>query len=306
MAEVPPGLAAPLEAYCQHLARERRLSPHTVAAARRDLLLLARFAAREGLARPDAIDTHALRRWLAGLHRGGHQPVSLHRYLASVRGWFRWLVAEGQCQANPAAGLRAPRFKRALPQVIPADALAAALDQPAEGPVALRDRALVETFYSTGLRLAELHALNVVDVAGDEVRVLGKGGKERLVWLGGKARAALDAWLAVRAGWLKRPEAALFLNPRGGRLSRSGIALALKAWARRTGLDVPLHPHRLRHAFATHLLEETQDLRAVQEFLGHAQLSTTQIYTQVDFRRLAAVYDAAHPRARKRRDDPPP
>lgn len=297
-------LAAAIEAYLGWLGHERRMSPHTLTAVRRDLAGLAEHLQSAGCHSPDQVSVHPLRAWLTGLHRRGHQPASLHRYLASARGWFRWLVERGDLAVNPALGLRAPRHRRKLPDVIPADALGAALDRPGSGTREKRDRALVEVFYSTGLRLAELQGLDVtaVDAGQTELRVLGKGQKERLVWLGSKARQALDDWLAVRADWQRADAAPLFLNPRGGRLSRGGVALALRQWALRSGLDGTLHPHRLRHAFATHLLEETGDLRAVQELLGHAHLSTTQIYTQVDFRRLAEVYDAAHPRARKRQD----
>lgn len=303
-AETDTPLTAALEAYLGWLRDQRRASPHTLTAVARDLGGLVAAAQAAGCQQVAQLQVHLLRAWLTRLHREGHQPASLHRYLSSARGWCRWLVERGDLAVNPAVGLRAPRHRRKLPDVIAADPLGAALDQPAEGVRERRDRALVEVFYSTGLRLAELQALDADSVAAGqtELRVLGKGRKERLVWLGGKARLALDAWLAVRAEWLRRDEPALFLNPRGGRLSRSGIALALKAWAARTGLDSALHPHRLRHAFATHLLEETGDLRAVQELLGHAHLATTQIYTQVDFRRLAEVYDGAHPRAKKRRD----
>jgi integrase/recombinase XerC len=296
-------LAAAAESYLGWLRDQRRASPHTLTAVRRDLAGLLRALQAAGCETPAQVEVHVLRRWLTQLHREGHQPASLHRYLASARGWFRWLVERGDLGVNPVLGVRAPRQRRKLPDVIPADSLGAALDAPAEDARAVRDRALVEVFYSTGLRLAELQTLDAASVnAGQtELRVLGKGRKERLVWLGSKARLAVDAWLALRSDWLRGEEPALFLNPRGGRLSRSGIAQALKDWAARTGLGSALHPHRLRHAFATHLLEETGDLRAVQELLGHAHLATTQIYTQVDFRRLAEVYDGAHPRARKRR-----
>lgn len=294
-------LQALVTRYLHALATEQRASVHTVTAAQRDLSSFLEHCQRASVLSPAAIDGHQIRTWMTRLHRDGHQPVSLHRYLASLRGWFRWLIDQGVAHANPATAVRAPRFRRKLPQIIPADSLGPALDQPAITPVEVRDRAMVEVLYSTGLRLSELHALDVDTVADGqtEMRVIGKGNKERLVWLGSKARTALDDWLAVRRGWIRRPEPALFLNPRGGRLSRTGIGLALKAWARRTELDAHLHPHRLRHAFATHLLEDAGDLRAVQDLLGHAHLATTQIYTQVDFRRLAEVYDQAHPRARK-------
>lgn len=291
--------------YLAVLTDERRLSPHTVEATRRDLAGFVDHCARAQTLEPEAVTVHQVRAWMMRLHHDGHQPVSLQRYLSSLRGFYRHRLQRGLGDRNPAVGVRAPRHRRKLPQVIDAEVLGQALDQPAEGTRALRDLALVELFYSTGLRLAELQALDVAAVADGqtELRIVGKGRKERLVWLGRKARSALDAWLPLRQQWLRGPEPALFLNPRGGRLSRTGIAQALKAWAARSGLGSHLHPHRLRHAFATHLLEDAGDLRAVQELLGHANLATTQIYTQVDFRRLAEVYDRTHPRARKRPAD---
>lgn len=287
--------------YLQFLRHQRRASPHTVAAAERDLCKLADMHPQ-----PLKVQPQDLRRWLAGLHGAGHRPASLHRYLSSVRSLFRFALARGWVARDPTVGVRAPRHRRQLPSGVAADTLVHALDQPACTPLEIRDRALLETLYSTGMRLAELHALDAAQVAAGQTEIIisGKGRKERLVWLGSKARLALDAWLAVRDGWRRNPaEAALFLNPRGGRLSRSGIGLAVKQFAQRTGMEGRLHPHRLRHAFATHLLEESGDLRAVQELLGHAQLATTQIYTHVDFKRLSGVYDSAHPRARKTRTE---
>lgn len=293
-----PDWAGCIEAYLDELRHQRRVSPHTLEATTRDLTRLQEVLLEAG--DPRSAD---IRRWIASLHKQGHQPASLQRYLSSARGFFRYAIEQGRISHNPSVGVRAPRHRRKLPMGVAADALGQALDQPAESVVEVRDRALLEVLYSTGLRLAEVQGLDVQQVSHGqtELRIVGKGSKERLVWLGGKARTALDAWLALRPQWLRKPgEPALWLNPRGGRLSRTGIGLAVKAFAQRTGLEGRVHPHRLRHAFATHLLEESGDLRAVQELLGHAQLATTQIYTHVDFKRLASVYDGAHPRARKR------
>lgn len=296
-----PEWSAVLAAYRQYLQSERRASPHSLAAAEGDLAKLVAVYPQ-----PLEVQPQQIRRWLAGLHGDGHQAASLHRYLSSLRSFYRFAMARGWVTHNPTVGVRAPRHRRRLPSGVAADTLGHALDQAAGTPLEIRDHALVETLYSSGMRLAEVHALEVHQVAAGqtELCITGKGRKERLVWLGGKARQALDAWLMVRAEWLRDPaQTALFLNPRGGRLSRSGIGLAVKAFARRAGIDGRVHPHRLRHAFATHLLEESGDLRAVQELLGHAHLATTQIYTHVDFTRLAGVYDSAHPRARKRPTD---
>ena len=301
---MPPGPAsAPdwarwVADYLDELRVVRRASPHTLDATARDLRRLQ--AMLEGVGHCQSVH---IRRWIAALHHDGHQAASLQRYLSSARGFFRFVVGRGGLAHNPTTGVRAPRHRRKLPMGVAADALGQALDQPAVSVVERRDRALLEVLYSSGMRLAEVHGLNLSQVAHGqtELRIVGKGDKERMVWLGGKARAAVDAWLAVRPQWLRATDpGALWLNPRGRRLSRSGIGLAVKAFAQRTGLEGRVHPHRLRHAFATHLLEESGDLRAVQELLGHAQLATTQIYTHVDFKRLASVYDSAHPRARKR------
>lgn len=288
--------------YVARLRDHRRYSPHTCVAAARDLTAFSAHCARAGVDRLEQIDLHVVRGFIAARHRDGRQPASLQRYLSVLRGFFRHQVAEGRLSANPAQSVRAPKLKRKLPGVIGADALTAALDQPVDGEFAVRDRALVELFYSSGLRLAELHGLDVADVAGDrgEFTVTGKGRKQRIVMVGAPARAALSAWLKERAACAAADEAALFVSRRGQRLSRAAIGLSLKRWARQTGLGADLHPHRLRHSFATHLLESSGDLRAVQELLGHAHLSTTQIYTHLDWKRLAAVYDEAHPRAKKR------
>jgi integrase/recombinase XerC len=290
-----------VEAHLRMLRDERRASPHTVEATARDLAAFAAYCAQAGIDDPERVSVHQVRGWMTRLHRDGHQPVSLQRYLSSVRSFYRYRLQAGLGDANPAVGVRAPRHRRKLPDVIDAERLGEALAAPPVDPRDCRDQALVEVFYSTGLRLAELQALDAaqLDAGQIELRVMGKGRKERFVWIGGKARMALDAWLSVRPQWARDAEPALFLNPRGGRLSRSGIGAALKTWAARRGLGSHLHPHRLRHAFATHMLEESGDLRAVQELLGHANLSTTQIYTQVEFRQLAEVYDRSHPRARK-------
>jgi len=293
-----PNWAGFIAAYLDELRIVRRASPHTLDATTRDLERLQRVL--EGVGHCRSAD---IRRWIAGLHQDGHQTASLQRYLSSARGFFRFVVGRGWLTHNPTTGVRAPRHRRKLPMGVAADALSQALDQPVGSVVEVRDVALLEVLYSSGMRLAEIQGLDLQQVAHGqtELRILGKGEKERMVWLGSKARSAIDAWLVLRTQWLRMPdEPALWLNPRGGRLSRSGIGLAVKAFAQRTGLEGRVHPHRLRHAFATHLLEESGDLRAVQELLGHAQLATTQIYTHVDFKRLASVYDGAHPRARKR------
>jgi integrase/recombinase XerC len=271
-----------------------------VKAAQRDGAAFIAYCAECGVTDPAKVDVHLARGFITRLHREGQQPSSLRRYLSSIRGLFRHGLAKGVAKANPATGLRAPKGKRVLPKVIGAEDLGNALDLPAE-PSTVRERAMVELFYSAGLRLAELQGLDVPASTNfpDELRVLGKGRKERIVPVGAKARAALEVWLRERAGLAAEGEQALFVSRSGKRLGMRSIQHQLCAWAVKVGLPAHLHPHKLRHSFATHLLESSSDLRAVQELLGHANLSTTQIYTQLDWKRLAKVYDQAHPRARR-------
>lgn len=298
---LPPALAKPIADYLGWLHVEKRSSPHTVAAARNDLQRFAHYCQQARVSRLEQLDSHLVRAWIASEHRSGRDPSSLHRYLSSLRSWCRYLLREQKLSANPAATVRAPKHRRRLPEVIDAETLDAALNQPQEDAFAQRDQAMVELFYSTGLRLAELHGLDAADMLGapSELTVTGKGRKQRIVMIGEQARAAVAAWLQLRPQWAGAAEPALFVSSRGLRLSRTSIAQRLRVWAQRSGLGQHLHPHRLRHSFATHLLENSGDLRAVQELLGHAQLSTTQIYTHLDWQRLAAVYDSAHPRARR-------
>lgn len=285
--------------YLAHLEFERRLSPHTVAANRRDLKRFAEFAG-------DPVpDVHRVRQYVMELHRQGCKPATVHRHLSSLRGFFAYLVKGGVLPANPADGVRPPKLQRPLPKSLSVDQVMGLMQPPKDDDaLAVRDHCMLELFYSSGLRLAELAALNVLDFesGGLEIRVQGKGSKERIVPVGSKARAALHRWLRLRSQLARVEETALFVGQRGQRLSHRGIQQRLAHWAQQAGLDVRLHPHRLRHAFATHLLESSGDLRAVQELLGHANISTTQVYTHLDFGYLSKVYDAAHPRARRKPD----
>jgi integrase/recombinase XerC len=286
-----------IEEYLRHLRDERRLSPHTLKATSRDLN---DFAAHCAGAPLDAITTHTVRAWLAVLRRRNLSAASTQRMLSSVRGLLRDQLNRGRISANAASEVRAPKKARTLPKTIEKDALIAALDRPVTG-LGARDQAMAELFYSSGLRLAELVALDVESFGGGgrELRVLGKGSKSRIVPVGRKAIAVIQRWQRDRALLAQDGERALFIGRDGKRLSARSVQARLRHWARSAGLDGGLHPHRLRHSFATHMLEESGDLRAVQELLGHAYLSTTQIYTHLDFNRLAKVYDAAHPRARR-------
>jgi integrase/recombinase XerC len=295
-------LLPPLERFLAHLATERRLSPRTATAYRRDLTDLAAYARTEGVGDWRELDEHRLRAYVALRHRQGLGGRSLQRHLSAARTFFDYLLREALVEANPAYDLRAPKAPRKLPRALDADQMAHLLDAaPADEPLALRDRALLELFYSSGLRLSELVSLELGDVDGHDatVRVTGKGAKTRVVPVGRKALEALHAWLKVRGQLARDGERALFVGRSGRRLGPSGVQGRVRAHGLRHGV-AGLHPHQLRHSFASHLLESSGDLRAVQELLGHADISTTQVYTHLDFQHLARVYDQAHPRARKK------
>ena len=292
---------ASVERFLAELAHQRRASPHTLTAYRRDLALLAAGAGERPLA---ALQSHELRRQAMRLHGRGLAPRSVARALSAWRAYYRWLARRGALSADPCAGLKAPKRPRLLPRALAPEQTAALLDAAAVdgGMLAVRDRAMFELFYSSGLRLAELVALDVpggLDLVAGEVTVTGKRGKTRTVPVGAQAVAALGNWLERRVGLAAPGEPAIFVSRRGGRLSPRAVELRLARWARLSGLGQHVHPHMLRHSFASHVLQSSGDLRAVQEMLGHASIATTQIYTHLDFQHLAKVYDAAHPRARK-------
>lgn len=295
--------AEDIREYLNHLAHERRLSPRTLEIRTRDLHDFVSFCTKARIESLQTLDAHHVRGWVVSLRQNKRAPSSIQRCLSSLRGLLRFLLLRGRLKHNPANEVRAPKSPRPLPKTLDKDTLNAALDAPPdERWTVVRDHAVAELLYSSGLRLAELAGLDPdhFTPALDEVRVLGKGRKERIVPVGAKARAALRQWLVLRGQKLGTGETALFIGRGGVRLSRAGVAAGLRAWARRSGIGVHVHPHKLRHSFATHLLEESGDLRAVQELLGHANLSTTQVYTHLDFTHLAKVYDQAHPRAKRR------
>jgi len=291
---------ASIEAFLADLAHQRMASPLTVTAYRRDLDALIDLAGDED---PKTLPPHVLRRGMMQLHGRGLGARSIARALAAWRSYYRWLARHGEIARNPADGLRAPKQPRTLPKALSADQTQALLDAPAEEALDVRDKAMAELFYSSGLRLAELASLNTgggLSIEEGEVIVTGKRGKIRTVPLGRKAIEALLAWLPQRDALAAVDEPALFVSQRGGRLSVRSIQVRLDHWAKKQGLGVHVHPHMLRHSFASHVLQSSGDLRAVQEMLGHANIGTTQIYTHLDFQHLAKVYDAAHPRARKK------
>ncbi len=296
------GARRSLQAFLTHLHAERRASPRTIDAYRRDLMRVQDFCTRRDIADWRQLDVHGVRAMVAEAHRQGLSPRSLQRLLSAVRSLYRYLLREGAVKHDPAAQVSAPRVRRQLPDVLDPDQVGRLLDVRGETPLVVRDLAIMELMYSSGLRLAELAALNLMDVdqADALVRVTGKGSRTRVVPVGRKALTVLRQWLKMRGQLAGDAETALFVSRRGGRLSHRAIQQRMASWARRRGLEPRLHPHLLRHAFASHLLESSGDLRAVQELLGHADISTTQIYTHVDFQHLAEVYDRAHPRARRR------
>jgi integrase/recombinase XerC len=285
--------------YLSHLAAERRLSVHTVENYRRDLASLLELSKGVAL---QTLDSGRIRHYIAKLHGHGLSSKSLARRLSAWRGFYRFACKRLGFPLNPCSDLRPPKSRRALPEALSPDACAQLLDHAPDDNLEIRDKAMFELFYSSGLRLAELAGLDIpaLDLSAGEATVTGKGSKTRIVPVGEKARAALAAWLDVRQHLSRPGEKAVFTSRNGGRLTSRQIALRLDRWARKAGLDVHVHPHMLRHSFATHVLQSSGDLRAVQEMLGHASISTTQVYTHLDYQHLAKVYDSAHPRAKRK------
>jgi len=297
----------------RYLNFERRLSAHTDSSYARDLAALVKFCDRAGLADWHALDSQHIRLFAARSHAAGLAPRSIQRRLSAVRSFYEFLLREAQgtpgrvgrgarITRNPAQDVRAPKAARRLPQTLDADQMARLLEIPPGDELSARDRAIMELFYSSGLRLAELTGLDLtsVDLKDRIVQVLGKGKKSRIVPVGRAAVQALRAWLKERAALARAGEAALFVGKSGRRLGPRAVQLRVALWARRQGLSMHVHPHLFRHSFASHLLESSGELRGVQELLGHADISTTQIYTHLDFQHLARIYDATHPRARRK------
>jgi len=300
---VPNELTGPLAEFIRHLASEKRHSPRTCDSYQRDLLRLADWLGRSGFVAWQRVTNHDLRRYVATLSREGMSGRSIARHLSATRRFYQFLLREKLASDNPALDIRAPKSGRRLPRVADVDQLNHLLDGQPDDPLEVRDLCMFELMYSSGLRLAELASLDLdtVDLRSGEVRVMGKGGKERLLPVGRKAIAAIQAWLPYRAALANDGEAALFVSQRGERLSHRSIQVRLSRWGISRGADQKLHPHLLRHSFASHMLESSGDLRAVQELLGHADIATTQVYTHLDFQHLARVYDQSHPRARRDR-----
>jgi integrase/recombinase XerC len=288
-----------LSGYLGWLRNEKQYSELTVENYARDLKHLFELSADTAL---DHLKIHHIRRFVAQLHSQGLGGRSLARMLSAWRGFFSYLMRDHGLKDNPCAGLRAPKSARTLPQALSPDEAARLVEMPTDTPEAIRDKAMFELLYSSGLRLAELVSLDPeqLDMRVGEVRVTGKGSKTRIVPLGQFAIAALKAWLAIRDQIAKPDETALFVGQRGQRISPRVVQLRLRQWGVKQGITSNVHPHLLRHSFATHVLQSSGDLRAVQEMLGHTSISTTQVYTHLDFQYLSKIYDAAHPRAKKK------
>ena len=295
MSQSPSALAR----YLDFLRHERRLAAHTLTAYARDGALLAVLGAGRA---PGELAAADIRRFVATLHGKGLAPRSLARLLSSWRGFFDWLARHGEIAANPCKGIRPPRAARTLPEALSPDDASRLVAIDDDSDAGIRDRALFELAYSCGLRVSELTGLDVgaVDARSGEARVTGKGSKTRIVPVGKPALAALARWLPVRTRMAAPGEAALFVGRSGKRIAPREVQRRIKRWAAAAGLAIDVHPHMLRHSFASHLLQSSGDLRAVQEMLGHASIASTQVYTHLDFQHLAKVYDAAHPRAKRK------
>ena len=283
-----------------HLQSEKQLSPHTVTNYQRDLLKLISFCEKNELAQWKLLKQPHIRQFIAAQHRQGLSGKSLHRILSAIRSFYHFLTREKLVSQNPAVGVSAPKTSRKLPTTLDADQLSRLLNENSTGFLAVRDKAMMELFYSSGLRLAELVNANIndIDFNAATMTITGKGKKTRIVPVGGMAKMALTVWLTLRQP--NQDQEALFINKQGKRLSARSVQSRVYLWGVKNGAEQPLHPHLLRHSFASHLLESSGDLRSVQELLGHNSISTTQIYTHLDFQHLAQIYDKAHPRAHKK------
>jgi integrase/recombinase XerC len=289
--------------FLSHLSTERRLSAHTDSNYRRDLELFVAYCEKQDIAEWPRVDSQHVRMFAASEFRRGQSPRSIQRRLSAVRSFCNFLIREAVITSNPALEVQAPKAKKRLPATLDVDQMTKLLSFRTDEQLGVRDKAIMELFYSSGLRLSELTALDLqdVDLRDRTVRVTGKGNKTRIVPVGRHAVDALTKWLRERTRAAGIGELALFVTHTGTRLGPRAIQLRIAEWAQRQGLGVHVHPHMFRHSFATHLLESSQDLRGVQELLGHANISTTQVYTHLDFQHLAKIYDAAHPRARRKR-----
>lgn len=293
----------PLEQFGNYLQYEKLYSKHTLSAYNRDLKQFNLWLSSQECLDILKADNLHIRNWIAGLHRQGISGKTLQRKLSSLRSFYEFQMRKHQLKNNPAVDIHAPKTARKLPDTLDADTLTQLLEIPSDSILAIRDRAIMELFYSSGLRLSELVNLDIesIDLDENSLRAIGKGNKTRVLPIGLKAVEALLKWLKQRPTLAKVEEQALFVSNRGKRISTRSVQQRLNFWRKKQGLEQHVHPHKLRHSFASHILESSGDLRAVQELLGHADIATTQIYTHLDFQHLAKVYDKAHPRAKKKK-----
>jgi integrase/recombinase XerC len=294
-----------IDRFIKHLEFERRLSPLTCKNYRRDLHALESWCGEAAVNAWNDLDSEHFRSWSAACFRRGLSSKSIQRRLSAARTFYRYLLREKHVRNNPVLSVSAPKAGKRLPGNLDVDRMARLLDIPGTGPLVDRDRAILELLYSSGLRLAELTGLNLgdVDLNDATVRVTGKGNRDRIVPVGSHARKAIRQWSRTRVQLANGDEKALFVSTRGSRLSQRAVQARVKHWGKRQGIDTRVYPHLFRHSFATHLLESSHDLRGVQELLGHANISTTQVYTHLDFQHLAQIYDQTHPRAKVKSKD---
>ena len=290
-----------IQAYLEGLRVERQLSPHTIKAYRRDISKITDFCDDQGLILWQGLNSHVVRRFSADMNAQGLNAKSIQRALSAGRGLSQYLIQHRRLSANPFADIRAPKTQKRLPKTLSVDQVTSLVEIDVQDPLSYRDKAVLELFYSSGLRLAELCNLDLhnLDLPESMIRVTGKGNKMRDLPLGRHANKAIRAWLLQRNSLPLKDFEAVFVSKHGRRISPRSIQQRVKHWGVRQGIEIPVSPHMLRHSFASHLLESSGELRAVQELLGHANISTTQIYTHLDFQHLAQVYDDAHPRAKK-------
>ncbi|EAR62868.1 tyrosine recombinase XerC [Neptuniibacter caesariensis] len=293
---------AQLEQFIHYLANERQLSPHTLDNYTRDINRFFDFTEEQGIPAWSSVTAKQVRQFAAQIHRQGLAGKSIQRSLSALRSFFRFLSREGVVDQNPADAVQAPKSQRKLPETLDVDQIDRLLDIPVKDAVSARDSAIMELIYSSGLRISELVGLDIhsLDLADHSLRVLGKGNKQRELPIGRKALQAIDRWLDYRHELASFDENALFVSSRGKRISVRTVQQRMYHWGKYLEVNGHVHPHRLRHSFASHMLESSGDLRAVQELLGHEDISTTQIYTHLDFQHLMQVYEGAHPRAHKK------
>ena len=292
-----------LSDFLAQLTIEKRASQYTVKSYKRDLNCLSNYCESKSISLWTDLKQTDIRSYMASRHRQGLSSTSLQRELSAIRSFFNFLLKNQLTDNNPGQYIKAPKKTRKLPRTLDVDQIKSLLEAGTNSTIEIRDLAMFELFYSSGIRLSELAQLNLTDIDLTDKSLMvrsGKGGKSRMLPIGSKAVAAINTWLEHRIKSITSTETALFISTRGTRLGQRSIELRLKQWCKKKGIAEHIHPHMLRHSFATHLLESSQDLRAVQELLGHSNISTTQIYTHLDFQHLADVYDRAHPRAKRK------